>query len=587
MASLPEPSRVPTTAWRRLRRGVGDALTFWRRSIRTRVVVTIVLLGAVVAGSVGWLLIRQISDGLVQSRVSASVAEAVSETASARERLGSAGGSDFDPATQLRQLVETLVARGDIRGYDVVVQGPIGPDDAPGPALGTRTTPGISPDTVPDPLRRAVATSAGTSWTFTRLQRLAEDPGDGDPSVVVGSRVVLPSDGGIYALYYVFPMTEEEETLSLVRSSLLTSGALLLLLTAGIVFLVTRQVITPVRLARRVAERIASGRLEERMHVHGEDDIARLATSFNQMTDALQQQIRQLVELSRVQRQFVSDVSHELRTPLTTVRMAGDVLHDSRDSFEPVAARAAELLQKELDRFENLLADLLEISRFDAGAAGLELAEVNVTDVARRVVDQASVLAGQRGVRLLVDASAPCVAEVDERRIERVLRNLVTNAIDHANVRGDARVVVRVAGDPEAVAVTVRDYGVGLAPGQSAMVFNRFWRADPARARSTGGTGLGLAISLEDAQLHGGWLQVWGAPDQGAQFRLTVPRRAGDPLAHSPLPLVPDDAVGVGPAVGPADQAVTDAAGGDGGSPGSGTDSGAGGRPAERAGGGW
>jgi two-component system sensor histidine kinase MtrB len=533
----PSPS-----VWARARRVVADALTFWRRSIRTRVVVTIVLLGALVAGSVGWLLIRQISDGLVQSRVTASVAEAVSETASAREQLGSAGSSDFDPATQLRQLVERLVARGSLRGYDVVVLGPVGSDAGPSPATGVRTTPGISAATVPANLQRVVARSSGTSWTYSRIRRL-NSSGTGTPAVVVGSRVVLPSDGGTYALYYVFSMRDEQRTLTLVRRSLLTSGVLLLLLTAGIVLLVTRQVITPVRLARRVAERIASGRLEERMHVRGEDDIARLATSFNQMTDALQQQIRQLVELSRVQRQFVSDVSHELRTPLTTVRMAGDVLHDSRESFEPVTARAAELLQKELDRFENLLADLLEISRFDAAAAGLELAEINLVDVAHRVVDQAAPVARQRGVRVVVDAPGPCVAEVDERRIERVLRNLVTNAIDHANVRGDARVVVRVGADPHAVAVTVRDYGVGLQPGQSAMVFNRFWRADPARARSTGGTGLGLAISLEDAQLHGGWLQVWGAPDEGAQFRLTVPRRAGDPLAHSPLPLVPEDVV--------------------------------------------
>ena len=537
----PPVATPPPPVWLRLRHALGDALTFWRRSIRTRVVVTIVLLGAVVAGSVGWLLIRQITDGLVNSRVNASRAEAINETGFAREQLGSAGSSDFDPATQLRQLVETLVTRGDVRGYYVVVLGPIGSDAGPSPATGVRTTPGISAASVPARLRRAVASSAGTSWTFTRLRRLSDEQGDGSPSVVVGSRVVLPSDGGTYALYYVFPMDAEQRTINLVLRSLLTSGALLLLLTAGIVFLVTRQVITPVRLARRVAERIASGRLEERMHVHGEDDIARLATSFNQMTDALQQQIRQLVELSRVQRQFVSDVSHELRTPLTTVRMAGDVLHDSRDSFGPVAARAAELLQKELDRFENLLADLLEISRFDAGAAGLELAEVNLADVAHRVVEQAAALARQRGVRLVIDAPVPCVAEVDERRIERVLRNLVSNAIDHANVPGDSRVVVRVGADLQAVAVTVRDYGVGLQPGQSAMVFNRFWRADPARARSTGGTGLGLAISLEDAQLHGGWLQVWGAPDAGAQFRLTVPRRAGDPFAHSPLPLVPDD----------------------------------------------
>ncbi|MET3963015.1 two-component system sensor histidine kinase MtrB [Marmoricola sp. OAE513] len=519
------------------------AFGFWRRSIRTRVVVAIVLLGALVAGTVGLFVSRQISDGLVASRVKASVAEATSETKAARERLASAGSSDFDPVTQLSQLVETLVTRGKIRGFDVVVLGPV--TTSPGArtsATGIRTTPGIAADSVPARLRRVVERDNSIAWTYTRVRRISDDLGEGRPAVVVGSRVVLPSDGGTYTLYYLFRMSEEQRTLDLVRQSLLTSAVLLLLLTAGVVFLVTRQVITPVRLARRVAERIASGRLEERMHVHGEDDIARLAVSFNQMADALQQQIRQLVDVSRVQRQFVSDVSHELRTPLTTVRMAGDVLHDSREGFDPVAGRAAELLQNELDRFENLLADLLEISRFDADAAGLDLSEVNLVDVAHRVVDQADPLARTRGVTVILRTPIPCIAEVDERRIERVLRNLVSNAIDHANVRGDSRVIVTAGADAHAVSITVRDYGVGLAPGQLQMVFNRFWRADPARARTTGGTGLGLAISLADTQLHGGWLQVWGAPGAGAQFRMTVPRRAGDPLGHSPLPLVPPDA---------------------------------------------
>ena len=209
---------------------------------------------------------------------------------------------------------------------------------------------------------------------------------------------------------------------------------------------------------------------------------------------------------------FVSDVSHELRTPLTTVRMAGDVLHDARDSFDPVTARSAELLQNELDRFENLLADLLEISRFDAGAAALELEDVNLVDVAHRVVAEAAPLAAQRGVTVRPERRAR-LAEADPRRIERVVRNLVTNAIDHADRArsGGAPWRCRRAGG----AVTVRDYGTGLQPGQSAMVFNRFWRADPARARTTGGTGLGLAIALEDAQLHGGWLQAWGTPGRG------------------------------------------------------------------------
>jgi two-component system sensor histidine kinase MtrB len=241
-----------------------------------------------------------------------------------------------------------------------------------------------------------------------------------------------------------------------------------------------------------------------------------------------------------VQRRFVSDVSHELRTPLTTVRMAGDVLHDARGRFDPPTARAAELLQNELDRFELLLSDLLEISRFDAGAAMLDLEDVDLVDLAHRVVESTRPLAERRGIRVVVRAGErPAVAEADPRRVERVVRNLVVNAIDYAD---SVDVIVLVEANEDAAALAVRDHGVGLKPGEAAMVFNRFWRADPARARTSGGTGLGLSISLEDAHLHGGWLQAWGEPGRGSQFRLTLPRRAGDPIGTSPLPLVPDDA---------------------------------------------
>ncbi len=513
-----------------------STLSFWRRSLRTRVVTAVVVLSALVVGSVGYMVMSQISDGLVSARVNTSIAEARSETATARERLSSAGGNDFDPGTQLRLLVESLVSRGEVRGFDVVVRGPVGQGAT---SSGVRTTPAVKARSVPASLRAAVEDGKeGTAWTYTRIRYL--DARAPRPGVAVGSTVVLPSDGGSYALYYLFPMKQEAETLHLLRRVLLTAGLVLLVLVAGVALIVTRQVITPVRLARRVAERIASGRLEERMHVTGEDDIARLATSFNQMAEALQSQIRKLVELSRVQRRFVSDVSHELRTPLTTVRMAGDVLHDARGSFDPVTARSAELLQNELDRFENLLSDLLEISRFDAGAAALDLEDTNLADVVHRVVAATAPMATQRGVQVSVrqPEGRVCMAEADVRRVERIVRNLVTNAIDHAE--GSA-VVITVDTDGAATALTVRDHGIGLQPGHSAMVFNRFWRADPARARTTGGTGLGLAIALEDARLHGGWLQAWGAPGEGAQFRLTLPRRAGDPIGHSPLPLVPQD----------------------------------------------
>jgi two-component system, OmpR family, sensor histidine kinase MtrB len=536
LPSRPEPRARP-------RRSPWSGLTsVWRRSLLTRVVTAIVVLCAVVVGSVGFLVMRQISDGLVHSRVNASLAEARSETSTARERLSQAGGNDFDPETQLRLLVESLVSRGEVKGFEVVVRGPV---DTGVQAGGVRTTPAVDADSVPASLRRSVESGGNNAmaWSYTRI-RFTDSGSAGSrervdqPGVAVGANIVLPSDGGTYALYYLFPMSQEQQTMLLLRRVLLTAGILLLLLVAGVAALVTRQVITPVRMARRVAERIASGRLEERMHVSGEDDIARLATSFNQMAEALQSQIRKLVELSRVQRTFVSDVSHELRTPLTTVRMAGDVLHDARSSFDPVTARAAELLQTELDRFENLLGDLLEISRYDAGAAVLDLEDINLSDVVHRVVAATAPMAHKRGVPVIVADEGVHLAEADLRRVERIVRNLVTNAIDHADGAG---VVIRLGSDQGATAVTVRDHGVGLQPGESAMVFNRFWRADPARARTTGGTGLGLAIALEDARLHNGWLQAWGTPGGGAQFRLTLPRHAGDALTHSPLPLVPND----------------------------------------------
>jgi two-component system sensor histidine kinase MtrB len=292
----------------------------------------------------------------------------------------------------------------------------------------------------------------------------------------------------------------------------------------------------PVRLAALTAERLASGRLEERMNVRGEDEIARLASSFNSMAAALQTQIRQLEDLSRVQRRFVSDVSHELRTPLTTVRMAADLLHERRGDLDPPAARSAELLQKELDRFEEMLIDLLEISRYDAGAASLDPERQDLVPLVHRVVDATRPLAERRGSTIEVHTSGPVIAEVDHVRIERIVRNLLVNAVEH----GEGRPIeVTVADGLGGVAVVVRDHGVGLAPGQAALVFTRFWRGDPSRARATGGTGLGLAIALEDARLHGGSLQAWGAPGQGAAFRLTLPHTVGGEVGESPLSLRP------------------------------------------------
>ncbi|WP_300682126.1 MtrAB system histidine kinase MtrB [Nocardioides sp.] len=518
--------------------------SFWRRSLQARVVISTVLLSLLACSIMGWFLVSRVREGLLHHRVSAVVAETATEIDDAKDRLSAASTIDRDSAGQQRDLIEPMIQRGATRGYQVVMAGPLAEGGGRIADGGAEFSPGLETASVPRSLEdHFLAGDTSTAWTYTTIRSSTGEGTTRIPGVVVGSLVTLPADGKSYVLYFLYPMSDEADTLALVNRALLAAGALLLLFMAASAWLVARHVVTPIRMARQVAERITDGQLQERLVVHGEDDLARLALSFNQMADALQRQIRQLEDLSRLQRRFTSDVSHELRTPLTTVRMATDLLHDSRDTFDPASARAAELLQTELDRFERLLTDLLEISRFDAGAAALETEDVDLVELSRQVVEAARPLAAKRGLEIRVIAPpTPCLAEADARRVERILRNLVTNAIDHAAPPGEhpgGDVLVQVASDDAGTAVSVRDFGVGLAPGESAMVFNRFWRADPARARTSGGTGLGLAIALEDATLHGGWLQAWGQPGHGAVFRLTLPRRTGSVLRHSPLPLIP------------------------------------------------
>jgi len=518
------------------RQASGNVSHVWRRSIHLRVVVTTLLLSLAVVVILGYALLSRVTAGLLDASERSAVDEARAAQSDAQTQINAAAQTDaVSLANLLNQITDELATRaGSPPRYQVVLLR----SSASLSNVQTQFQSGdVNPASVPSALRASVQASNLESYTFTEIRYLDTTPAV--PGLVVGAPLNVPGLG-TYELYYLFPLTFEQDTLNLVQRLLFIAGAVIVLLLGAIAWLVTRQVVSPVRMAARTAERFSAGRLEERMAVEGEDDLSRLATSFNQMASSLQRQIRQLEDLSRVQRRFVSDVSHELRTPLTTVRMAADVLHENRAEFDPATARAAELLQTQLDRFEALLSDLLEISRYDAGAAVLDIESIDVRDVVRRVADATEPLAQRRMAEVRLDLPKQrCLVEADPRRVERILRNLFVNAIEHSEGRP---VDVRVRGDHDAMAIVVRDHGAGLRPGEASLVFNRFWRADPARARTTGGTGLGLSIALEDARLHGGWLEAWGQPGDGAQFRLTLPRRAGVQMASSPLPLEPPDA---------------------------------------------
>ena len=496
----------------------------WQHSLQLRVAATTLVVTGTVALVIGVFIVDQVAGGVLRAKRDAAIQQANIGLPSARSALTEIdAGVIADVADAQQQITATLTASGRSAGlFSIAIES----DSA-----------GLSTDTVAIPAAlRKVVQQGNIAVQYAPV--LASSSGRRMvPGLIVGE--LVPARTGLFELYYLFPLTAERQTIALLQRTVLVGGLGLVLLVVAISVLVTRQVVRPVRVAAQTAGRLAAGDLTQRIPVRGSDDLAMLGRSFNDMAGSLQRQIRRLEELSRLQRRFTSDVSHELRTPLTTIRMAAEVLHSRRAAFPADLSRSAELLRTELDRFEALLGDLLEISRYDAGVANLDSETVDLRGVVSSTVDACRMLAERHGSELVVDMpTGPITVDMDARRVERILRNLVANALDHGEGRP---VVITVGVDADAAAVTVRDHGVGLRPGEAGLVFNRFWRGDPSRSRLTGGTGLGLAISLEDARLHDGWLQAWGERGKGAQFRLTLPRRAGHTLLHSPLTLAPDE----------------------------------------------
>jgi two-component system, OmpR family, sensor histidine kinase MtrB len=499
----------------------------WRRSLQLRVIALTLGMSLAVILVLGFVLTSQVTNRVLDVKVRAATEQIERARNTVSGVVSGEEARSLDSSLQLAR--NTLTSKTDptsgaglAGAFDAVL---VVPGYGPRPAASAGPV-----DQLPDALRDFVK-AGQVAYQYATVHT----DGFSGPALVIGT----PTTSRVtnLELYLVFPLGNEQSTIALVRGTMATGGLVLMVLLAGIAWMVTRQVVVPVRAAARTAESFAEGHLSERMPIRGEDDMARLAVSFNDMAESLSRQIAQLEEFGNLQRRFTSDVSHELRTPLTTVRMAADLIYDHSDDLEPALRRSTELMVNELDRFETLLNDLLEISRHDAGVAELSVEAVDLRTTVNNALGNVGHLAEDAGVQMIVDMpTEDVIAEVDPRRVERILRNLIANAIDHAEQKP---VRIRMAADEDTVAVTVRDYGVGLRPGEEKLVFSRFWRSDPSRVRQSGGTGLGLAISVEDARLHQGRLEAWGEPGNGACFRLTLPMVRGHKVTTSPLPMKP------------------------------------------------
>jgi two-component system sensor histidine kinase MtrB len=512
-------------------------LKLLRRSVQARAVTTTVALSGVLITALGGFLSFSIGNGLFEARLDQILAESESAVIDVQNTFAASSVNDeVALQTLLNSVVPKLEATGvaDTRRVALLRT----PGQAGIQLLQSPISSGLDTQLIGQSFRSEVRESAGrVLYQSIQLSFVEDGITRVSPGIVVGSPVEIPL-AGKYELYLVFDLSSEQQTLTFVQQTLLIGGAALIFIIGGVSYVVTSWLVRPVKIAAEVSEEIADGALDVRLLEKGEDVIAVLARSFNKMADSLQRQITKLASVSKMQQRFVSDVSHELRTPLTTIKLAGDLLFEARDTLDPTLRRSAELLHGQIVRFEVLLNDLLEISRYDAGAVRAELEIHDLNQVVGMAIASIDPLAKNRGSQIEVVApSVEILAEFDSRRIERLLRNLLANAIEH----GEGKPIrVEVGLNDHAVAVSVTDNGIGMTKAQLERVFDRFWRADPARKRTSGGTGLGLAISLEDTMLHGGLLDVWARPDAGASFRLTLPKVQGTEVLESPLALPTD-----------------------------------------------
>ncbi|MEU3723809.1 HAMP domain-containing sensor histidine kinase [Streptomyces sp. NPDC031705] len=471
--------------------------------LRTRLIAAFLLVATICAVSTAALTYRQARRAVLTQSQDTAVS-------TLRDQLEGQGMSLPMDRPQLQRLVNDLGKRG--KPHSWVVYGEYGTLRVS--SNGTPTTSAV----LTDALRNQVA--ANPHGAFQRVR-----DGRGEPYLTIGMPAVFTRGGdreptGV-TVYAVMPLTSEQQTVDAMVEAAKQGAVPGLAIALVPALLAARSVLRPVRDMRRAAQNLGRGRLDTRIEVRGADELAGLARTFNETAAALEESVAELRGAEARARRFAADVSHELRTPLAGMLAVTEVLDEDAAGLGPDTAKALRLISTETGKLAVLVEDLMEISRFDARAAGLNPDEVDIAEAVGKTLERRR----WDDERITTDLPDGIRARLDPRRFDVVLANLVGNALRH----GDAPVRITVCTEEhpggERLLLEVADSGPGIAEEALPHVFERFFKADAARARSAG-SGLGLAIALENVRLHGGTLTAANAPGGGAVFTLDMPLEA-------------------------------------------------------------
>ncbi|WP_329289703.1 HAMP domain-containing histidine kinase [Streptomyces pseudovenezuelae] len=479
------------------------------RGLRARLVVAFGLVATVAAITTGALTFREARTGVLQQSQDATIRQL---RAQLNQHAAELAVPPDEPA--LREFAHDMAATESQGSWRVLVTyGDLSGSSAPADPF-TEVTPA---------LREAVGSSRAT--VFQRVRDQGRTSLVVGMSILFGGRDTTPTATGVQ-VFLVVPQTTEQAYVDALVTAVERAMVAALALAVVLALLAARGVLVPVRKLRLATRRIAQGRLDTRLAVNGSDELADLSHTFNETAAALEASVAELRDMESRARRFAADVSHELRTPLAAMSAVTDVLDEDAARLDPDTGTAVRLISEETVKLARLVDDLMEISRFDAGAAVLHLDEIDLAESIRRTL-------ASRGWTDTVDTELPppdaLRGRVDPRRLDVVVANLVGNALKH----GDRPVRVRLSGGHAAAVIEVRDSGPGIPPDVLPHVFERFYKSDTARIRSEG-SGLGLAITAENIRIHGGTVRAANHPAGGAVFTVELPLRRDESPEEGP-----------------------------------------------------